>query len=195
MDSRQTQISIKKIDEDRQIVFGEVYAPYRVDTYGEFMLPEDIEKMAHRFMRLDMSEVIDTNHDETPNGSYPIESFVARDGDPDFTPGAWVLGVKVEDAAVWDRVISGDLNGFSFQSMVRAIPVEIEIEVSRFEVGMTEPDKADGHQHVYVVEFDDRGRVIRGWTSEMNGHKHVIKHGTATEKSGEWAGHRFFVGE
>jgi hypothetical protein len=68
-------VPIKKTDGEKQIVYGEVYAPYVLDTYGEFMTPEDIETMAHRFMQLDLTKVIDTQHDNQPNGSFPVESF------------------------------------------------------------------------------------------------------------------------
>lgn len=194
MKTRQTLVRIKRIDEDKQIVFGEVYAPYKLDTYGEFMFPEDIETMAHRFMRLDLDAVIDTNHNEQPNGSYPVESFIARDGDTDYTPGAWVLGVKIEDGDIWAKVKRGEINGFSFQSLVRAVDMEVEVTIFRDAVGVTEPAE-DGHDHVWFVQFDESGNVMGGWTSTDKGHSHAIKHGTVTEAADGHA-HRFFaVGE
>jgi hypothetical protein len=71
LDKNVQWVPIKKTDGEKQIVYGEVYAPYILDTYGEFMTPEDIEVMAHRFMQLDLSKVIDTQHDNQPNGSFP----------------------------------------------------------------------------------------------------------------------------
>lgn len=185
------QVTIKRIDEEKRVVYGEVYAPYVLDTYGEFMTPDDIELMAHRFLRLDLSTVIDTQHDNVPNGSFPVESFVAREGDPIYTPGAWVLGVKVPDDGVWQAVKSGVLNGFSFQSLVRPRDVEVVYSVVRDHMGETEPVD-DGHQHVYFVQVDEMGKVIGGRTNEVDGHSHEIRRASVTDVAAAHS-HRFFL--
>lgn len=190
-EARKMMAMVRRIDADRRIVYAEVYAPNVLDTYGEFMLPEHVEEMAHKFMQLDLANVIDTNHDNVPNGSYPIESFVARAGDPDFTEGAWVLGVKCPTDEVWDAVIRGDLNGFSFEAMVNLVEYDVECSVVRDHVGKTNTIKGVDHEHLFFVQVDDRGRVIRGMTSPgPDGHTHIIKHGTMTEKV-EGHSHRF----
>jgi len=181
---------IKKTDDDRRIIYAEVYAPYTLDTYGDMMLPEDIELMAHRFLQIkDLHSTVDTNHDNIPNGSYPIESFIARKGDPDFTEGAWVVGTKVVDDEIWARVKSGELNGYSMQSIVRMVPAVAEVQVALDSVGITE--ESEGHKHWFYVQLDDEGRVKGGRTSNDMGHVHEIKKGTATEMSYSHA-HRFF---
>lgn len=185
------QVTIKRYDNEKQVVYGEVYAPYVLDTYGEFMTPEDIELMAHRFMKLDLNEVIDTQHDNIPNGSYPIESFIAREGDPHYTPGAWVLGVKVPDVVMWHRVKTGELNGFSFQSMVKPKDVDVVYEVVRDHVGKTET-RDDGHQHTYFVQVNEMGLVIGGTTDVVNGHSHIIRRASVTEDA-DMHTHRFFL--
>lgn len=189
MEARQLVVRVKKIDEDHRLVTGVVYAPNELDTYGEFMTADDIVTMAHRFMRLDLSSVIDTNHDEQPNGSYPVESFIARKGDPDFAEGSWVMTVKVDDDT-WPRVKSGDLNGFSFQCMVKPVDVEVEYEVVRDHVGATE--EAEGHTHALFVQLNDDGMVVGGYTSTDAGHSHQIGRASIT---GETAGHthRYFL--
>lgn len=184
-------VTIKRMDREKQVVYGEVYAPYVLDTYGEFMTPEDIEIMAHRFMTLDLSAVIDTQHDNVPNGSYPVESFIAREGDPYYTPGAWVLGVKVPDPVMWYRIKSGELNGFSFQSMVKPRDVEVVYEVMRDHVGKTEQTE-DGHQHTYFVQVDEQGRVIGGVTDSVHGHTHEIQRASVTETAASHS-HRYFL--
>lgn len=141
------RVSIKRADAKRRLVFGEVYAPNRLDTHGEAMAAEDIEIMAHRFLHLvDPNKAIDTQHDNKPNGSYPVESFIARDGDPDFTPGAWVLGVKVPDDGIWAKIESGEIAGFSFEARVEAHKEVVQIEMLRDLVGATEAAE-DGHRH------------------------------------------------
>jgi hypothetical protein len=188
---KQDYCLIKKIDADKQIVYGEVYAPNIIDTHGEMMLAVDIEKMAHKFMQLSYIErAIDTQHNQISNGSYPIESFIARKGDPDYTEGAWVLGVKITDSTIWQAVKEGKINGYSMQSMVRKLPAVVDLEITPSELGVTE--KADGHTHMFFVRVDDDGKVSEGRTSADAGHSHLIRSGTATELSDGHA-HRFFV--
>lgn len=190
-EARTMTATIRRTDADRRIVYAEVYAPNTLDTYGEFMLPEHVEEMAHKFMRLELDKVIDTNHDNEPNGSYPIESWVARAGDPDFTEGAWVMGVKVPDNEVWDKVIKGDLNGFSFEAMVNIVEYDVEVSVVRDHMGETKTLKGVDHEHLFFVQVDDKGRVKRGSTSPgPDGHVHTINHATMTEKA-EGHLHRF----
>lgn len=184
-------VQIKRRDDEKQIVYGEVYAPDVLDTYGEYMSAEDIEVMAHRFMQLDLRMAIDTQHDNIPNGAYPVESFVVRDGDPHYTPGSWVLGVKIPDGNLWRKVKSGELNGFSFQSLVKPTTVEVEYSVIRDHVGKTEPQ--EDHQHVYLVELDDIGNVMGGQTSKAaDGHFHIITRASHTEEA-DGHNHRFFL--
>lgn len=182
---------IIKSDEDRQIIYGEVYAPNRLDTHGEMMLAEDIETMAHRFMRLDLTKAIDTNHNNVPVAAYPIESFIAREGDPDYTPGAWVMGVKIEDPELWADIKAGRYNGFSFEAYVVPVEAEVEVEVVRDHVGKTEAN-AD-HDHYYFVQLDEDGRVIQGRTSKAaDGHYHEIVRNSVTKVASRHL-HRFFV--
>lgn len=181
-------VHIKKIDQERQVVFGEVYAPNVLDTHHEMMLAEDIEEMAHRFMQLHGS-TIDTNHDNIPNGSFPVESFIAK-GHPDYTEGAWVLGVKVADPVIWGMIKRGELNGYSFEAYVKKLPLVVEVDITPENFGKTE--KVDGHSHFFWVRLNDNGVVVEGRTSIDEGHYHDIRKGTATEQAAGHA-HRYFV--
>lgn len=183
---------IMKMDADNQIVYGVVYEPHVLDTDGEFMLPEDIEKMAHRFMQLDLSKSIDTNHDNIPNGSYPIESFIAVKDDPLYPVGAWVLGVKVSDAT-WKDVKGGLINGFSFEAYVKTEKMDIKYKVQRDHVGKTA--ESNDHEHTFFIEVDNMGKVKGGHTDIVNGHSHKIGCGTATlfADDGDEHTHRYFL--
>lgn len=191
MDKKLERIArIKRIDEDRRLVYAEVYTPYTLDTYGEFMFPEDIEQMAHRFMKLDLSQTIDTNHDNEPNGSYPVESFIAREEDPDYTPGSWVLGVHVPEDHVWTMVKSGELNGFSFEAMMRAVEYVVSAKVVRDHVGETQ--EANGHTHMFFVHLNEQGLVTGGITSEDEGHFHTIVRASFTQEANDHT-HRYDI--
>lgn len=186
---------ITTIDETRQIVFGEVYAPNRIDAFGWFMEPNEVEKMAHRYMQLsNLSESIDTQHDNIPNGCYPVQSFIAREGDPTYTPGAWVLGVKITKSEIWAEIVKGNINAFSMEIYVKKVPTNVEYEIQTKQVGVTEPYGEDGHTHYFYTELDSSGKVIGGKTSTTAGHYHDINVNSVTDVSGDHA-HRFFVGK
>ena len=186
-----TRIAIRKTDAKKQIAYGEVYAPFSLDTHGEAMLPEDIELMAHRFLGLDLSKSIDVQHDNVPTTCRPVESFVVRWDDPDYALGAWVLGIHVPDKALWAKVESGELSGFSFEAWCVPKAAEVEYEIVRDIVGVTEP-AGDGHAHAFYAQFGDDGNIRAGRTSPgPDGHVHDIVRTAVTEVAGDHA-HRFF---
>lgn len=186
-------VKIKRISEDdERYVEGVVYAPYQLDTYGEFMTPADVKVLAHRFLEdVTLAASIDTMHDNAANGSKPVQSFISVKNDPRGYPeDSWVLGVKVYDDSVWEKVKKGDISGFSFEAYVKKVPAVIEVQYYPQIPGLTE--ESEGHRHYYVVDLDDYGRVRRGWTSEDNGHSHIIVAGTATEET-DGHSHRYFL--
>lgn len=108
-------VDFKKSDAKKQIVFGEVYIPDRRDTDGNFMTAETIEKMAHDFLANKKNSQISKNHDGNSNKGCVVESFIAREGDPDFIAGSWVVGVHVPDVEIWKQIEKGELTGFSIE--------------------------------------------------------------------------------
>lgn len=174
-------VAIKKTDAELQIVWGEVYAPGFPDSQGDFMTPETIRDMAYGFMQKGDLTAIDTNHSREKNGSYIVESFIAREDDPTFIPGSWVLGVRVPDNDTWDLVKSGELNGFSIDGFGVRVDTTIEIDMPETLTGKTDL-AADGHDHLFYVKFDEDGNFLGGHTSSgPDGHVHLIKRGTCTE--------------
>lgn len=182
-------VSIRKFDEEQQLVYGEVYAPGFPDSQGDFMTRETIQEMAHGFMRKGLVTKIDLHHSQQESGCYVVESFIARDDDPVFIPGSWVLGVKVPDPAIWAMVKSGELNGFSLDGMGVRVESIIEIEMPDALEGETEA--AAGHTHGFVVRYDETGAFLGGRTGPgPDGHTHKILRGTVTETTNDHA-HRF----
>lgn len=198
-----TTCTFKKFDEDRQLVYGEVYVPMLPDSQGDFMTAEEIERIAHDFMARGNVNKIDTNHDLQENGSYVAESFIARKGDPDFSEGAWVVVTKITDPNVWKMVKSGELNGYSMYGKGRREERLIEIEIPNSGVikGLVEKDgdlTGAEHTHLFKVHFDDEGNFLGGETGPaldhngkvMDDHSHQITKGTATDKTNGHS-HRF----
>lgn len=174
--------TFSKADDEKQIVYAEVFAPGVIDSQGDFMTKSEIELMAWRFMAQGRITKVDTEHNLKENGSLVIESFVAREGDPDFIPGSWVVGVHIPDPELWEQVKKGELNGFSLQGAGQRTEKVLEIEIPDDGIIKGDTEESEDHSHYYIVQFDSDGRFLGGETSVVNGHKHSITKGTATEK-------------
>lgn len=188
-------VTLKKSDAAKQIVWGEVYTPNTLDSQGDFMEAAWIEKMAYDFMRKGLTKSIDTEHNLEVNGSTAVECFIARENDPDFTPGSWVLGVHLSDD-LWKDVEGGRINGFSMYGTGARIEKILEIEVP--DDGLLEGvvHKTDGHDHEVVLKIDNNGQLLGGETSEDHGHSHKVTKGTSTEYAGfNEHSHRFSMSD
>lgn len=118
-DGKVGSIAIAKADKQKQIVYGVILTPDEIDAQEDFMNADDIEAAAHKY--LEKSRVIGSRHAK-PTDAFPVESYIAPqdlqfDGGP-YGPqlvkkGAWVLGVKVPDPAEWEKVATGEYQGFS----------------------------------------------------------------------------------
>jgi hypothetical protein len=164
-----------------QIAYGEVYAPNRPDAQDEWMTKEWIQKAAHDFLRSGKMQQIDVLHNNIlAKECSVVESFVAREGDPDFIPGSWVVGVHIPDPQLWGRVEKGEINGFSMEAFVTKHPQQVHIEIPPVVKGKT--CKSEDHEHDFFVSYDENGKFKGGITSVTNGHMHTIHAGTHTEE-------------
>lgn len=182
-DRTEAVIKFREDDEGYQrIVYAEVLIPDVPNTAGDFHTKQMVREFAHGFMVAGFD--LDVDHDNVVRQDLKVvESFIARDDDPDFIPGSWVVGVYVGDDEVWEQIRRGEINGYSWEGWVKAIQAEVEMlaDVSRY--GRTEADMGDGHTHEFVAIVDDDGRVVAGGTTEVNGHSHTIRSHTFTEKT------------
>lgn len=184
------QVKFSLVNQEKRIVYGVVYTPNMLDSFNGFTDSEEVERLAYRFMSLDLTKVIDTMHDNIPNGSYPVESFIAREGDTDFPAGSWVLAVKITDEDIWQGIMSGKFNGYSMEIKTLRKPYVIKYSTFNNYVGKTE-DNSD-HSHLYYLEFDEKGRIVKGRTSVVNGHYHEITTNSKTNDSNNHS-HRIVI--
>lgn len=126
------EIPILKLDDEKRIVYGVVLDPYIVDSQGDWIPPDEVEKTAHDFMK--ESRTIGLGHRGEADAK-PVESFLmpypdqedyreAMAGQPHRVikfkfgsgfvhSGSWVLGTMVDDPATWELVKSGELGSYS----------------------------------------------------------------------------------
>lgn len=182
--------AFKKADAKLQIAYAEVYAPDIPDSHGDFMVAEEIRKMAHDFLRKGLTKNVDVEHDNELTGSAVVESFIAREGDSDFIVGAWVAGVHIPDIELWKQVESGEINGFSLQGVGMQTEKTVLLTIPPIIQGFTSEDEGDGHWHAFEVRFSDDGDFLGGQTVKTfpeahPEHDHAIKRGTVTEPGGD----------
>lgn len=179
----QIQVAMKRRSDVQfeRVVFGEVMVPMTLNVYGDISTKEMVRDCAYEFARQGYGlDVEHDNVDVTNTRYYVVESFIARDDDPDFIPGSWVIGIKIVDDSLWEDVLAGVLNGFSFEAEMFYTEVEFDDPGVRTVIGVTEPDPFDGHTHEYTVVIDSNNRVISGGTGITNGHYHPIQVHTVT---------------
>lgn len=109
-------VLIRKVDEEKRMVYGVVYTPDEVDSQGDYADAPTIERAAHEFLKQQLLHNVDTQHDFQPEKGYVAESYLIRGVDalfPDDKEGTWVVAIKVEDDEVWKAVKAGDYTGLS----------------------------------------------------------------------------------
>ena len=94
------------------------------DTDENWTSEGQIEDAAHSFMK--NFRLIDTAHTRIDIDATPVESWLQHEdtvinGQP-VKAGSWVMGVKVEDANEWEKVKSGEYQGFSIDAFAHIAP-------------------------------------------------------------------------
>ena len=118
------KVPIIKINQKKRIVYGIVYAPQEADAHNHFMSRDEIENMAHRWMM--SSRKMDEQHDLISGSGAPVESFIVREGDRHFTDetgkarvGAWVLGTRVLDEKIWQKIVQKKIKAYSIYGVAK----------------------------------------------------------------------------
>lgn len=187
MDKSDPRVFRRSEQEWDRVVMAEVLVPETPNSYGDFWTPEGVQEAAYAFMRT--GYWIDHEHDQKDitGKVHVVESFIAREGDPVFVEGSWVVAMYIADDDLWQKILDGEITGYSFEAIVSSIPAVYEYMDSNYRQGVTEPDPFDGHTHVFALWVDDKNKPIAGGTEETDGHRHNIISGMLTESA---AGHR-----
>lgn len=119
-----------------RIVTSIVADPENIDTYGGSIEFDVIERAMFKFMETYRNYGIDhvkdfNNEPVNRNESISLlENWMTRNEQEIngviVPKGAWVQTWRVNDGDIWERIISGDLNGFSFVARAKKRWVENE---------------------------------------------------------------------
>ncbi len=177
---------IRNDGEWERVVIGEVLIPGVPNVFGDYWTTESIREAMYAFMQEGFG--IDVEHDnvDVTGGVSVIECFQAREGDTEFIPGSWVVGMHIADEDLWARVLAGDINGFSYEALVSFTQATLVVDDDGTRQGTTSPAIEDGHTHEFAVLVGEDNRPISGGTSTDHGHSHTITKHTVTDEA---AGH------
>ena len=130
-EEEKTQVFLES--NERHMVYGAALIPdkdiYRNNGEQEFYISftkESIEKMSQDFMKNYRQNEVTLDHEEMANDITITESWLVEDPYKDkanalginVPQGTWMVGMKVNQIDVWERVKSGELKGFSVESII-----------------------------------------------------------------------------
>lgn len=123
---RTKKLRVSKADKVKQLVYGVVLEPNTLDSQDDYMLPNQVEKAAHTYLKKAVrgkSSVSKLQHRKAgffknKPSVVPVESFIAPvdftyDGKEMIKKGTWVLVLHIEDKEVWQDVLAGKYTGLS----------------------------------------------------------------------------------
>lgn len=125
---------VKLSSDERHMLYGAALIPdkeiYRYDGENEYFLSftkESIEKMSQDFFKNFRQANVTIDHEEAAKDITIVESWLVEDpyrdkanalGLENLPIGTWMLGMKVNEIDTWERVKSGELRGFSVESLI-----------------------------------------------------------------------------
>lgn len=121
--------------DEKFMVYGAALIPdkliYRNNGEEEYYISftkESIEKMSQEFMKEYRQNEITLDHETMANDVTIVETWIKSDMaldksvavglDATLPVGTWCVGMKVNQIDVWERIKSGELKGFSVESMI-----------------------------------------------------------------------------
>ena len=132
--SKMEAVKLQSIDEDKRMVYGAVLVPdkliLRIDqaTNEEYYIQfpaETIKAAAHMYMKRGNQKKVTYMHEFEIDGVTTVETWL-KESDEDKSAalglghlpvGTWFIGQKVDNDAVWEKIKSGKVRGFSIEGL------------------------------------------------------------------------------
>lgn len=116
--------------------------------YNVFFSKETIRQISQVFFKKGFQANINLSHSDVPANSYIYQSFIVDEstgvkspGKLNLPDGSWVLGMKVNDKAVWQDIKEGKIKGFSVEGLFKMAEVEIDQKYNEDEMQLLEAFK------------------------------------------------------
>jgi hypothetical protein len=138
-------------DDEKQIIYSVAMRPNilipRKNINGElamvFYTEETVSDLQQNFFKNNSHNGATINHDKNiRNDIYAFESWIVSDPEKDkatllgmaVEKGDWVLGQKVDNPEVWQKIKNKELQGFSIEAYLEPILTNTNVEMTKEEV-------------------------------------------------------------
>lgn len=120
---------VLKLDSERRIAWGwasvsTVNGKLVTDTQGDVITPTELGKMADKFMA--SARMAKAMHEGDQIGevlhSFPLTNELAKAFGMETDREGWIIGMKINDDSVWEKMKSGDFKGFSIGGKAKRTP-------------------------------------------------------------------------
>ena len=134
MSKHPQQVEFSAVDEEKRLLLGACLIPnkkiYRNLDGKEFYLTftdKTIEKLAHYFLKNQYQNNSTFEHRTKIDGMSVAESWIVENPKQDksiafgkeYEKGTWVVMMKVDNDAVWQKVKQGEVKGFSIEALIQ----------------------------------------------------------------------------
>ena len=134
LEKQKEEVEVKLSSDERHICYGPALIPnkdiYRNNGKQEFYInfsEDSIVKMSQEFMKDFRQHDVNLQHEDDVDNVFVCESWIVEDPYKDKSnalgfnveKGTWMVGMKVNNDEVWEKVKSGELKGFSVESALR----------------------------------------------------------------------------
>ena len=137
-----TQMEISFAQEDKMTITGPALIPnkliYRRDKqtgeeYNVFFSDETVRKIAEQYLANSNQHNSNLEHGTQLDGICMSESWIVENSKNDkscamgmeLPVGTWMVTLKVNDAAIWEKIKCGDIRGFSVEGTMHMLVSEI----------------------------------------------------------------------
>jgi hypothetical protein len=131
---------LQAVNEERMMLYGAALIPnkhiLRIDGDGnEYYITfdaETIQQCAHFYLKKNLQHSATMEHQFAVTGCTLVESWIIESKIDkathlgfDLPIGTWMLGMKVDDASIWEEVKVGSVNGFSIEGIFNEVSVSM----------------------------------------------------------------------
>lgn len=163
MSENQQRIDFESVPQ-RRLLIGVVFAPNQMTTHDIIIGEQELEIMAHNFLKNQSTKQVDFMHNNERVAAQVVESYINRDPSSKYPLGAWVVAVKVEDEKLWSLIENHTINSFSAEVYSFLHGTKTLVPKESLFYGKTQRRASETHSHTFAC-FQKEGADVYGKTS------------------------------
>ena len=135
-------VKLSAVNNEKRMLYGAALVPDKQilridkDTMEEYYIvfdKETIYKCAHLYLKKNLQHAATIEHEFAVTGVTMVESWIVEDSEKDkstamgmsLPQGTWMIGMFVEDDAIWSGVKEEKIKGFSIEGLFNNVAVSL----------------------------------------------------------------------